>query len=150
MVENFFKYVKTELDTSLPIIPFVENYRENLNELSVEYLSGLIEGYGEDGKKEDKKLIKILSDKLEENYVTPTETETWCRKTKRKPGNQYLRPSKKAKFHCSRPEAVSSESGEDDDELPVEPVDEGEKGEHEQKEGEDSGANLKSVLNIVL
>ena len=57
---------------------------------------------------------------------------------------------KKAKFHCSRPEAVSSESGEDDDELPVEPVDEGEKGEHEQKEGEDSGANLKSVLNIVL
>ena len=98
MVENFFKYVKTELDTSLPIIPFVENYRENLNELSVEYLSGLIEGYGEDGKKEDKKLIKILSDKLEENYVTPTETETWCRKTKRKPGNQYLRPSKKSKI----------------------------------------------------
>eukprot|EP00111_Clytia_hemisphaerica_P014785 TCONS_00043590-protein len=115
-VENFFKYVKSEHDTSLPIVSFVKKYHESLNNLSVEFLEGIVQGCGNVGEKEEK-IIRIFRDEVEDNPVS-IDTEKWSKRRKRKPGNKYLRPKKKAKLITStqKGKAESDEMSDTDDE----------------------------------
>ena len=81
-VENYFKYVKSEHDTNLPVTNFIQQYRERTKELAVEYGEEIIKGAGKFGVKENIDLVKIAQNDVDNNEVKLV-TEKWEKRSKR-------------------------------------------------------------------